>query len=65
MVLSKKAMQTQSSLSSICEITPSLYLSNGTAACNKAKVEEKKIDYIINATLDIPAQKFKHIKVVS
>nr|CAB3240179.1 dual specificity protein phosphatase 14-like [Phallusia mammillata] len=39
---------------SIHEITPTLYLSSGTAVSNKQAVLDKKINCIINATIDLP-----------
>ena len=38
----------------IHQITPTLFLSSGTAVANKTAVLDKKIKLIINATLDLP-----------
>ena len=38
----------------IHQITPTLFLSSGTAVANKNAVLDKKIKLIINATLDLP-----------
>ena len=38
----------------IHQITPTLFLSSGTAVANKQAVLDKKIKLIVNATLDLP-----------
>lgn len=38
----------------IHQITPTLFLSSGTAVSNKQEVLDKKIKLIINATIDLP-----------